>query len=143
MKEVCVVGCGGIGSYFAQHIDRLIELKQIKEFDFTFFDDDTVELKNMLYQNFDTCDIDSSKADALEMRCFNVSFKNKRVAYKDLANYNLIILCADNNLIRIDTWKNWENNNIPFIDARANGKTVGIFSSDTQNYLNTLSDSTE
>jgi len=141
--NVCVVGCGGIGSYFAQHIDKLIELKQIKDINFTFFDDDIVEVKNMLYQNFDTCDIDSGKAEALEMKYFNISFKNKRVKREDLSKYNLVILCTDNNIIRHDAFSNWINYGIPFIDSRANGKTVGIFSSNTDNYETTLSDSKE
>lgn len=141
--NVCVVGCGGIGSYFAQHIDRLIKLKQIKDMNFTFFDDDIVEFKNMLYQNFETCDIDSNKTEALEMKYFNISFKNKRVNREDLSKYDLVILCADNNIIRHDAWNNWTNNNIPFIDSRANGKTVGIFSSNTSNYTDTLSNSNE
>lgn len=141
--KVCVVGGGGIGSYFAQHIDRLIELKQIKDMEFTFFDDDIVEMKNMLYQNFDTCDIDSSKAEALEMRYFNVGFKNKRVKREDLKEFDLIILCADNNIIRHDAHSNWLNHGIPFIDSRANGKTIGIFTNETNEYQSTLSDSTE
>jgi molybdopterin/thiamine biosynthesis adenylyltransferase len=133
-----VVGCGGIGSYFAQHIDRLVETKQITTADFFFYDDDVVELKNILYQNFSTKDIDSNKADALSMRYFNITFRNKRLSIDDLSG-DLSILCADNNKIRKEAWKNWIDNKIPFIDARANGRAVGIFSNETPNYEDTLS----
>lgn len=142
LRVICV-GVGGIGSYFAEHIDKLIELKQIKEMDFTFFDDDIIEVKNMLYQNFDTNDIDSYKTEALEMKLFNIAFERKRVKREDLKSYDLVVLCADNNIIREDAWYNWEQYKIPFIDSRANGKTVGIFSSNTENYLSTLSSSKE
>lgn len=144
--NICVVGCGGIGSYFAEHIDRLIELEQLNYDDckFTFFDDDKVEKKNMLYQNFGPEDIDSPKIEALRMRYFNINFKNKRVDFNDInSKFDLIILCADNNKIRREAYKLWKENDTPFIDSRANGKAIGIFSSDTDNYLNTIDDSDE
>lgn len=136
MKIACV-GCGGIGSYLAEHIDRLIELKQLDD-EFVFFDDDVVEYKNMLYQNFETSDIDSPKTEALSLRFFNVQFENKRLNEEDLKGFDLIVLCADNNKIRKETFSNWEKNQAPFIDSRANGKAVGIFSSETNNYLDTI-----
>lgn len=137
--KVKVIGCGGIGSYLAYHIDRLIEIKQIKNMGFTFYDNDIVELKNILYQNFKSSDIDSNKTDALALRYYNVEFQTQRLDQKDLADSNLIILCADNNLIRRDAWANWIKNGIPFIDSRANGKAIGIYSSNTTDYLNTIS----
>lgn len=139
--KVGVIGCGGIGSYFAQHIDRLIELKQLPKYDFTFYDDDTVETKNILYQNFDPGDIDSTKTDALSLKYFNINYKNKRCDYDELNTYDMIILCADNNKIRREAFKNFKERHIPFIDSRANGKVIGIFSSETPNYLSTINES--
>lgn len=142
MKIACI-GCGGIGSYFAEHVDRLIDLKQITNTDFIFFDDDTVEKKNILYQNFEPGDIGSKKTGALEFRYLNLGFKDQRVSLKDLLVFDLVILCADNNIIRRDAYQAFVNWHIPFIDARANGKTIGIFSNDTPDYLKTIDDSTE
>ena len=137
--KVLVVGCGGIGSYFAHHIDKLISLKQIKDCRFTFFDDDIIEKKNMLYQNFETSDIDSFKTIALEEKYYNINFENKRVDLADVCTTDLLILCADNNMIRRIAWTNWETNKIPFLDARANGKCFGIYSNITDNYMGTIS----
>jgi tRNA A37 threonylcarbamoyladenosine dehydratase len=141
MKIACI-GCGGIGSYFAEHIDNLIEINQIDD-DFTFFDDDTVEKKNIIYQNFDPGDVDSTKVQALELKYFNINFTCKRCSVDDLSDFDLVVLCADNNLIRREAYKNFIENKIPFIDSRANGKVVGIFSSDTKDYLKTINDSNE
>ena len=141
--DVCVIGCGGIGSYLAQHIDSLIELNQIKDSDYVFFDDNDVELKNILYQNFKSRDIDSPKTEALSMKYFNVRFSCKRITLKDLSYYKLIVLCADNNIIRREAYENWRKYSIPFIDARANGKVIGIYSNDTPDYLNTIDESVE
>lgn len=137
-----IVGCGGIGSYLAEHLDRLIELEQIKG-DFTFWDDDVVEKKNMLYQNFEPEDIDSHKTEALEMRYFNLKFKVGRLKEKDLHEAGLNVLCADNNIIRREAYKVWQEKSIPFIDSRANGRAIGIFSSETSDYLETLSEGNE
>lgn len=143
MDNVLVCGCGGIGSFLAQHLDKLMDLKQITKKKFHFFDDDTVELKNILYQNFDPSDVDSPKTEALSFKFPNLQFSTKRLGLKDLSKYNLIVLCADNNVIRHAAYENFTSHNIPFIDSRANGKAVGIFSSDTENYLDTIDDSTE
>lgn len=141
--NVCVIGCGGIGSYLAEHLDKLKDLSQIKNCDFTFFDDDIVEMKNMLYQNFDEDDIEEEKAEALGMKYFKLNFKTKRLSEEDITKYDLIVLCADNNIIRRAAWNNWTNNGIPFIDSRANGRAIGIFSSDTEHYLNTIDKSSD
>lgn len=123
----------------AQHLDRLIDLKQIKGAKFTFFDDDKVELKNILYQNFETSDIDSPKTRALSFKYFNLGFEYKRLYLEDLSKFSLIVLCADNNIIRAGAYENWITRKIPFIDARANGRAIGIFSSNTEKYKDTLS----
>lgn len=141
--NVKVIGCGGIGSFLAYHLDQLIEIDQIKNMKFTFYDDDTVELKNILYQNFKAADIDSLKTKALSMRYFNVDFENKRLETEDLMESQLVILCADNNIIRRQAWDVWQKYKIPFIDSRANGRAVGIFSSNTANYLSTISSDTK
>ena len=139
IKNVTVIGCGGIGSYFAAHVDRLIELKQLpNNWKFTFYDDDIVEMKNILYQNFETSDIDSLKTKALSYRYFNISFEKKRLTLDDISTANLVILCADNNKIRNEAWINWNKNKILFIDARANGRAIGIFSNETKNYEKTI-----
>jgi len=137
--KVKIVGAGGIGSYLAHHIDRLIELNQISNKSFTFYDDDIVELKNILYQNFESSDIDSLKTKALSLKYFNVEFEDKRLTKDDLKEADLVVLCADNNLIRRQAWENFNENRIRFIDSRANGRAIGIFSSDTDNYEATLS----
>lgn len=139
-----VVGCGGIGSYLAQHLDRLIELRQIKG-DFIFFDDDTVEVKNILYQNFEPGDVDSKKTAALAFRYLNLYFEDRRVELKDFEKRgpDLIVLCADNDIIRHDALAAKETHEIEFIDARANGKAIGLYSSATEDYYKTISKSKE
>lgn len=138
-----ICGAGGIGSFLCPHLDRLIDTKQIKNLKFTFYDDDKVETKNILYQNFRESDVHDYKTEALSNRYFNLNFKNKRVNISELQNYDLVILCADNNVIRREAYENYTLNRIPFIDSRANGRAIGIFSSDTENYLDTIDKSSD
>jgi hypothetical protein len=74
------------------------------------------------------------------MRYFNIQFENKRLNQEDLKDTDLIVLCADNNKIRKEAWEAFLELNIKFIDSRANGRAIGIFSSDTENYLKTISE---
>ena len=142
--KTLIIGAGGIGSYFIETMDALIDNNQFNDdWDFTVVDDDKVELKNIRYQNFISSDIDSYKVEALEERFFNFEYEVSRVTLEDIKNYDLIIICADNNIIRKEAWKNWNTNKIPFIDSRSNGRAVGLYSSDTTDYLDTIDDSTE
>jgi len=138
-KTCCCIGCGGIGSYFASFLDKLIETKQTKDWEFTFYDFDRVETKNLLYQNFKPSDINDLKTDALSFKYLNIKFISASASSKTLAKYDLVIICADNNVIRKDIYASGKT----FIDARSNGKTIGIYSSATENYLGTLSASDE
>lgn len=142
--NVAIIGCGGIGSYFIGILDKLIETEQLKGYEFECFDDDKVETKNIIYQNFEAADIDEFKTEALGYRYVNINkYTSKRVSYDDISGYQLIILCADNSIIRKHAYNLYSNRGTRFIDARSNGRTVGIFTSNTDNYLDTVADTEE
>lgn len=142
MLNIGIIGCGGIGSYLAAHVNKLIECDQLIDCNVTFFDDDIVETKNILYQNFESGDVDDKKTEALSFKYPMIhQFTDKRIIDPaDLKSYSLTVLCADNNKIRRLTYEASEKGWTRFIDARSNGKTCGIFSSETENYLKTISD---
>ncbi len=142
--NILIIGAGGIGSYTIAHLDKLIQHEQIKDVNIECADDDTVELKNILYQNFTPEDIDDYKTDALAFRYVNIDlYTNKRIGLDDLNHYNLVVLCADNNIIRRHAYQNFIKHQVPFIDSRSNGTTVGIYSSNTPEYLSTIDDTDE
>lgn len=142
--RVLVIGAGGIGSFFVATMDNLIDNNQFNDdWEFTVVDDDVVELKNIRYQNFEPSHIDETKVEALEDRYLNLEYEVARVGLDDLAEYDLVIICADNNVIRKHAWKNWTDNGIPFIDSRSNGRGVGLYTNNTENYTDTLADTDE
>ena len=50
-KKILIIGAGGIGSYLIPLLDRL------GCYNITVYDNDTVEKKNLLYQNYNENDI--------------------------------------------------------------------------------------
>ena len=55
-KKILIIGVGGIGSYLVPLLDRL------GCYTITVYDNDTVEEKNLLYQNYQEEDISLNKA---------------------------------------------------------------------------------
>ena len=138
--NTAVIGTGGIGSYLIGFLDKLISCDQLKGWKFTCYDDDKVETKNIIYQNFQSSDIDEYKTEALSTKYVYIDkYVHKRVGAEDLKKHDFVIICADNHVIRKEVYKS----TLPFLDARCNGKTIGVFSRDTENYEKTLSDSVE
>ena len=140
--KIYIIGAGGIGSYLAGHINKLLNCNQLDDCNFTFFDDDVVETKNILYQNFEPSDVEDKKIEALMFKYPMIQgYKDMRVIeVNTLSNLDLLVLCADNNKIRKLAYEAYNKLGTKFIDARSNGKTCGLFSSDTDNYMNTISD---
>ncbi len=144
MNKCMIAGMGGIGSFLVEYLDKLISTNQLDGWQFECYDNDTVEIKNILYQNFCSEDIDSLKTESLSYRYSHIHrYMHQKAGVHSIDRYNIVVLCVDNNVIRKEAWNNWKINNIPFIDARANGKTVGIFSSSTQDYLSTIEDTND
>jgi len=143
MKNVLVIGCGGIGSYLTKEINRLILNDQIslEEFEFTVSDFDIVELKNVKYQDYEAKDIFKNKANIISDRyCFNVI--QKKIEFEaQLSKYDLILIAVDNSKARklVFDFCN-KNPNKEFIDLRAEGRAIAFFTSDKPyaEMLNTL-----
>jgi len=144
MKKVLIIGVGGIGSYLTREIHRLVMNDQISIYDveFTVVDDDEVELKNIKYQNFDKEDIFKMKAEVIREKYCLVS-KTKRInTPEELAGFELIILSVDNSATRKMTYDYCYENNIDFIDLRAEGRAFAFFTNemDKEELVKTLGD---
>ena len=67
---IAQVGCGGTGSWLVPFVSKLannIKLRTVSDdfINYTIFDDDIVEQRNILRQNFSSWDIGKNKALAL------------------------------------------------------------------------------
>ena len=99
--NLCVIGCGGIGSWFCLLLDRLIEHQQLgSDMDIKVYDMDIVEKKNLRHQLFDEQEIGMPKAAVMALRHSNMLPVIKRFDDKDLHKFDYFIICADNNAVR-------------------------------------------
>ncbi len=123
MPSYAVIGCGGIGSYLAEHIKEMIDKEQLPlTDDYVLVDFDFVEPKNLLYQNFTEKDLGKNKAEVLAER-YGFKFKNEKIASeKQLEKYNRLIICADNTSVRELCYRHSIKNKKLFIDLRCQGR---------------------
>jgi len=142
--KILVVGCGGIGSFLVIELNKLVLTEQIdlENVEITLADFDRAELKNISYQNFTTSDISKNKAKVLAERyCFDY-ISEKIISEEQLKRYNFIISCVDNAEARKLIFDYCFKNNVYFIDLRAEGRAIAIFTksekADKENLIKTL-----
>ena len=120
------VGCGGTGSWLVPFVSKLannIKSRTISEdfINYTIFDNDVVEQRNILRQNFSSWDIGKNKAQALINKSVfefqDIGASSVRVkryadilpdslpAVEQLPTLFIILGCCDNNKARQDLFK--------------------------------------
>jgi molybdopterin/thiamine biosynthesis adenylyltransferase len=141
MKNILIVGCGGIGSFFLRELNHLIvsDVNGVQDIIVTICDGDKVEEKNLRYQNFEITDLEKNKAQALsEKYIFNIK-KEFIEDEKDLKGYDVIISAVDNSKFRNMLYNYCElNNDVYFIDLRSEGRTISYFTKHKDNTLDYL-----
>jgi PRTRC genetic system ThiF family protein len=147
--NIAQVGCGGTGSLLVPLLSRLIashneneQPRQPYGISYTIVDGDKVEKKNIIRQNFISCDIGKFKSDVLAKRyslAFGIEIQSASVYIKTLDDLNkickesveIIIGCVDNHLTRrlICEWvgKREDYNRPLLIDAGNEEKSGQIF----------------
>lgn len=141
MEKVIVIGAGGIGSWLIPRLARLLETNQLPTVSgITVADNDIVEDKNLLYQNFSEGDILMEKALSLEARYPIIQGKHERVKTHDqLDPYTIIICAVDNSNARELIYEHCDQNSEKyFIDLRAEGQAVYTITSDDNKTLDEL-----
>ena len=90
MKKVMIIGAGGIGSNLIPILSR------IGTYDITVYDPDTIEEKNITYQNFKIGEVGMKKANVMR-KYPKVKGEPYAVLTKSqLKGYDLIVCCVDN-----------------------------------------------
>lgn len=127
--RVLIVGVGGIGSYLCRELYRLILKDQIDidKVDITVADNDTVEEKNIKYQNFTKEEIFSKKSKVIADRYSFNELTERITKEEQLKPYEVIILAVDNSATRKLVYDYCYANDIYFIDLRSEGRGVAFF----------------
>ena len=135
--KVMIAGGGGIGSWLVQELDRLRKHGQIGPmYQFTIFDNDTVEQKNLPYQNYDELDLLDYKARSLGER-YLMNYESIAV-YKPVQfdPYDIVISGVDNSKFRRMLFTYMADHLEKYwIDLRAEGTQMAFY---TKHKLNTL-----
>jgi molybdopterin/thiamine biosynthesis adenylyltransferase len=132
-----IAGAGGINSWFVAMMADLIEKEQIPMFwEFTIFDGDNVEKKNLLYQNFLFTDQLENKAEILAKR-YNMFYKPEFILNKNyFQGFDVVVCGVDNRDFRVMMFEYMDENPTKnWIDMRAEGRVVAIFTKNTKNTL--------
>lgn len=134
-NKIAIAGAGGIGSnllavFFDYGFNR-------KQFDYAslqvdIFDDDTVDLKNLLHQNFKLEDVGQYKVGVLEEK-YVVNGIKKRMTVKDFKNYDMIFSCVDSMPFRKALYDyGWSvgKDKLFWVDGRCTSRQGALFNSD-------------
>lgn len=136
IKKIGIAGAGGIGSnllgiFFDYGFNR-------KQFDYSglevdIYDDDTVDIKNLLHQNFKIDDIGKYKVEVLEEK-YVVNGIKKRMTEKEFKKYDLIFSCVDSMPFRKSLyeygWSDENKNKLFWIDGRCTSRQGALFNSE-------------
>lgn len=134
-KKIAIAGAGGIGSnLLAVLFDYGFNRKQFNYGDMVvdIYDDDTVDLKNLLHQNFKLDDVGKYKVNVLEDK-YVVNGIKKRMTEKDFKNYDMIFSCVDSMTFRKSLYEyGWAKgkDKLYWIDGRCTSRQGALFNSD-------------
>lgn len=125
--KVLQIGCGGIGSYFTEELFKAIDKGYMTTaIELSLADGDMVEPKQILWQNFAIDEIGQNKAEAVGKR-YNLGYGgyvNAENHRKILKDFDLIVLCVDNDMIRGLVTEYCHKHDKEFIDLRATGRKI-------------------
>lgn len=127
--NILVCGLGGVGSFVVKGVMECVEQDIINalklDLNITIADNDTVELKQMRYQDYCEKDLGENKAKALAKRYPLLQAIPCRInSETQLRGFDLIVLCVDNEQTRKMVVEYCYKNEKEFLDLRATGRRV-------------------
>lgn len=127
--KILLIGAGGIGSFFLRTLYNAIGAGQLPATtEITVYDPDTVEEKNIRYQDYALDDIGFDKVEAMNIR-WGVDGKCALVTPEVLnkEHADLVVCAVDNAQTRREVFAYWKRTGRYFIDMRAEGRVVSFF----------------
>lgn len=133
IKKIGIAGAGGIGSnLLAILFDYGFNRKQFdySAIDVDIYDDDVVDLKNLLHQNFKMDDIGKPKVKVLEDK-YIVNGITKYMEEKNFKKYDVIFSCVDSMQFRKTLYNySFENKTKLFwVDGRCTSRQGAVLNS--------------
>jgi len=134
IKNVAIAGAGGIGAYLAGFLyDLGINRAQFPfpSWKWSVFDDDTVDVGNLLHQNFTEEDIGRSKAQIVSERSASCITPVKRfMTAEDFPKFDVVFSCVDSMSFRRELYAyGAKHPELYWIDGRCSSRNIGLFNS--------------
>lgn len=119
MRKILIIGAGGIGSFLIPLLDK------VGLYNISVADPDTVETKNLTYQNFRATEVGQNKSQVMG-KYSSVTFSNTYpiLTQKQMKGFDLVVCCVDNISLRRTLY----NTNIKWLDLRAQGRNAALVS---------------
>lgn len=140
-----VIGAGGIGSYLIRDLAKLQRTNQLVSVDGTpysivVYDEDDVEQKNLLYQDYEVDDILEPKAETLGKR-HSIAYMEMFVKnIPDILNddKDIVICCVDNAKFRRHLFEWQQEAPNYWVDLRSHGRMIVRLAKSEQNDMEYL-----
>lgn len=135
LDKIAIAGAGGIGSNLLSiFFDYGYNRKQFDYMDIEvdIYDDDTVDIKNLLHQNFKVDDIGKHKVKVLEEK-YIANGITRRMTEEDFGKYNVIFSCVDSMQFRKSLYEySWtrSQDELFWIDGRCTSRQGALLHSD-------------
>lgn len=124
--KLLIIGCGGIGSWLVHFLDKA-SLQVDMDVEIHVADFDSVEVKNIDFQNFDEEEVMRNKAESLKDR-YQIVWKAlpKKINEADLKEYDFFITAVDNFEMREKVIRYCYGAKKNFLDLRCDGRSVFV-----------------
>jgi len=140
-----VIGAGGIGSYLLRDLVKLQKTNQLINVDgidygICIYDEDDVEQKNLLYQDYLDKDIMEPKAEIMGKR-YSIPYTEMFVTnIPDIivSDDDIVVCCVDNAKFRTHMFQWGEKAPNYWIDLRSHGRIIVRLCKDEKNDLEYL-----
>lgn len=134
IKSIGIAGAGGIGGYVCKLLyDFGVNRKQFpfSSWKIDVYDDDVVDVGNLLHQDFSFDDLGREKAQIMAEK-YAVDSVLRFMTKEDFSKYDVILSCVDSMTFRKDLYTyGWENpGKLFWIDGRCSSRNIGLYTSD-------------
>jgi hypothetical protein len=132
IKTIAIAGAGGIGSHLTSMLfDFGVNRNQFPftDYEIDVYDDDTVDVSNLLHQNFSESDVGNSKVASLAER-YLITPKQQLMTSEHFSKYDLIFSGVDSMVFRKQLYEwSWANPNSKtfWIDGRCTSRQGACF----------------
>jgi molybdopterin/thiamine biosynthesis adenylyltransferase len=129
-QNVAIIGAGGIGSYFCEHMAKALKTNQFGDLNremITVYDPKDVTEINCLHQNYDMEEHKGFPKAAIMAGKHGFNGRSKKLDESLLAEHSSFIICADNQTVRNMVYEHCRATGKMFLDMRCQADMYALY----------------